>query len=385
MDRKTIVISAVNLVEAGPLAILRECLSYLSLLAGEANYRVVAIVYKKELADYPHIEYIETQWPKKRWINRLWYEYVSLGRISEDLSPVQLWLSLHDTTPSVKAHFRAVYCHNAFSFYRWRFHDLLFAPKIALFALFTKYIYATNIKKNNFLIVQQEWFKKGMSSMFGLDPELIIVSPPQVKPFVHGIIGANNGRSGKYTFLFAGSPNSHKNFEVICRAAAILEKAGVHDFTVRITVKGTENRYAKWLYRHWGHLNTIDFIGFVSRRRLEDLYQESNCLIFPSKVETWGLPISEFASLQKPMLLASLPYAEETAGGSRFVAFFDPDCAEVLASQMRKLVMGDISFLKPVPQPAYNEPTATSWCELFSLLLTGDKSVHSTNKGIYDN
>ena len=32
-------------------------------------------------------------------------------------------------------------------------------------------------------------------------------------------------------------------------------------------------------------------------------------LIFPSLLETWGLPISEFEQTNKKMILANLPYA----------------------------------------------------------------------------
>ncbi|UZJ65712.1 hypothetical protein OKW96_05900 [Sphingobacterium sp. KU25419] len=71
IEMKTIVISAVNLVEAGTLAILKDCLTYLSQFNAQQQYRIIAIVYKKELVNMPNIEYIETQWPKKRWINRL--------------------------------------------------------------------------------------------------------------------------------------------------------------------------------------------------------------------------------------------------------------------------------------------------------------------------
>src|SRR5690606_28577042 len=165
---KIIVISAVNLVEGGTLAILRECLTYLSALAKSGEYRIVAVVYNKDLADFPDIEYIEIQWPKKRWLNRLWFEYFYLKQISKELGSVWLWFSLHDTTPSVFAERRAVYCHNSFSFYRWKMHDIWFAPKIALFAMFTKYIYRTNIYKNNYLVVQQEWFRRAMAKMYDI-------------------------------------------------------------------------------------------------------------------------------------------------------------------------------------------------------------------------
>ena len=57
--RKTIVVSAVSLRKGGTLTILQDCLCYLSALAADGNYRVIALVHKRELADYPHIEYIE--------------------------------------------------------------------------------------------------------------------------------------------------------------------------------------------------------------------------------------------------------------------------------------------------------------------------------------
>ena len=53
---KTIVISAVNLRKGGTLTILRNCLECLSDLAQERQYRVVALVHKKELANYSGIE-----------------------------------------------------------------------------------------------------------------------------------------------------------------------------------------------------------------------------------------------------------------------------------------------------------------------------------------
>jgi len=364
---KTIVISAVNLVEAGTLRILRDCLAYLSGMAANGEYRIVAIVHHKELANFPNIEYIETRWPKKLWINRLWYEYVSMKSVSKKLAPVHLWFSLHDTSPNVVAERRAVYCHNAFPFYKWKLHDLIFAPKIVLFALLSKYIYKTNIRKNNYVVVQQEWLRKALYKMFFLHPRHIIVAPPSQNLQVPKAAELKPDTS--YSFVFAGSPNSHKNFEVICRAAEILEQQGELNFKVRITVKGDENKYARWLFNKWGHLQTVDFIGFVSVETLQQHYVNSNCLIFPSKVESWGLPISEFAQLHKPMLLADLPYAHDTAAGKSQVCFFDPASPAKLAQLMKTLFTGHRSFLQTVPKSTPSEPFAQNWEKVFQILL----------------
>lgn len=371
---KTIVISAVNLVEAGTLAILKDCLAYLSQLNNQKEYRIVAIVFNKELVNFPNIEYMETQWPKKRWINRLWYEYISMKKISKEIGPVYLWFSLHDTSPTVIAEKRAVYCHNSFSFYKWSMRDLLFAPKIALFAIFTKYIYKTNIHKNDFLVVQQNWFRKSMHDMFHFPTSRIIVAPPAKSTRDVLRQGQPNKR---YSFLFAGSPNSHKNFEIICQAVEqLITKEAIDQFDVYITVKGDENKYAKWLYERWGsRFNNIHFIGFITKEELLHYYATCQCLIFPSKVETWGLPISEFAAYNKPMLLADLPYTKETAGGSQQVAFFDPNDASTLALHMKSLIQGDLTRLSPVAQTIIASPVADDWSSLFQILLASNTTT----------
>ncbi len=370
---KSIVISAVNIVEAGPLTILKDCLCHLSQWVAEQKgaYKVVAIVHHRALADYPHIEYMETQWPKKRWINRLWYEYVSLRKVSKDIGEVYLWFSLHDTTPSVKAERRAVYCHNALFGYRWKLHDLFFAPKMTVMAMLTKYIYRSNIHQNDFLIVQQAWFRDAMSKMFNIHRQKIIVAPPARPKFDIIKQRVKVDRERGDTFIYAASPNNHKNFEVICQAVDILNNEyQIDDFKVYITIRGNENRYAKWLYKTWGKLVSLEFVGFLSKDRLRDYYETCDCLIFPSKVESWGLPISEFAVYDKYMLLADLPYTHETAGGSNLTAFFDPDSPKALAEAMKKLIQGDDSLFKPVPVATMTEPIAKDWSALFSYLLS---------------
>lgn len=374
---KTIVVSAVNLRVGGTLTILRDCLEYLSRLAESERYRIVALVYDKELADYPNIEYIELQWPKKTWVNRLWCEYVTMKKISKELAPVYLWLSLHDTTPNVIAERRAVYCHNPFPFYRWKARELLFTPKIVLFALFSKYAYKINIGKNRYVIVQQQWIKDAFLKLFKLKRENVIVALPTKNGKQNRQSGLNGrsvserfSESDPYVFFFAGMANSHKNFETLCAATQILtERVGRGLFEVYITIRGDENGYARWLIEKWGRLPALRFTGFLNREELYSLYEKADCLVFPSKVETWGLPITEFASFEKPMLLADLPYAHETASGCAKVSFFNPDSPMELSAKMEAMIQGHTTELIHAKTIQPESPLATSWTELFTYLL----------------
>jgi len=366
---KKIVISAVNIVEAGPLTILKDCLTYLSQFAENNNFEIIAIINRKGLIDLPNITYQYYDWPKKNWFKRIWFEYVSLKKISKDIGPVYLWVSLHDTSPSVYAEKRAVYCHNAFLFYNWSIKELKFAPKIALFAMLTRFIYWPNIKKNNYLIVQQEWLRTGLSKVYNLNPKSIIVSKPTNLNLNHELANPVEPFR-KFTFIFPGSPNSHKNFDILCEATAILSKEGLNeDFEVIITISGNENPYAESLKSKWGEVKALNFYGFVKKVELEQIYQKAHCLVFPSKIESWGLPISEFSIYGKPMLLANLPYAKETAQGSQQVSFFEPNDANQLANQMKKLIQSDFSILNPVQHQAVLEPYVNGWKQLFNKLL----------------
>lgn len=379
---KTIVVSAVNLNVGGTLTILRDCLQYLSQLSAEGEYRVIAIVHKKELAEYPLIEYIETPWPKKRWINRLWFEYVSLKKISKQIGYINLWLSLHDTTPNVTAKSQAVYCHNPFPFYQWSWKECFLAPKIVLFSLFSQWIYKKGIHKNKAIIVQQKWLKDEFCQRFGLPEDKVIVALP-AKPIRElDTVNPKETTPRTFRFIYASSPNSHKNFECLCRATKILEQSDLMvDFEVCLTITGDENKYARWLYRKWGTtLKNLKFIGFQNRTSLFYLYNESDCLVFPSKVETWGLPISEFATFNKPMLLGNRPYAKETAAGKNKVSFFDTDNPFQLAAQMKLILENDTSFLKTVPKVSITNPVSHSWQETFQLLLKEkDEAVSTTH------
>ena len=365
---KTIVVSAVNIRQGGTLTILRDCLNYLSGLASKKTHRVVALVHKKELADYPGIEYIEMPNCIKGWGRRLWCEYVTMRGISKRLSPVHLWLSLHDTTPNVKAERRAVYCQTSFPFLKLRLSDLRFNYKIVLFGLFTRFAYRAGIKNNKYLIVQAKWLRNGFSQMFGLERKNFIVAPPERNNIQSGML--HEGKSDKYTFFMASIADCHKNFETLCEAARLLEnEVGTERFKVVLTISGNDNKYAKWLYKNWGAVQSIDFAGYMDKKRLYEHYSTADCMVFPSRVETWGLPISEFAATGKPMLLANLPYAHETAAGSEKVAFFDACNAVELKSLMRRLLDGDSSILAPVPKVALEEPVANTWQELFDTLL----------------
>ncbi len=360
--RRNIVVSAVNIRKGGTLTVLRDCLEYLS---ARADLHVTALVHSRTLCDFPGIDYIELPWSTESWLKRLKCEYITMHDISRRLPPTDLWLSLHDTTPRVKARCQAVYCHTSFPFMKPSLQDWRMDYKIALFSLFTRYAYKWNVQRNRYLIVQQDWMRQGLSRMLGFPEKRIVVAPPSFQATAIEPVPAK-----RPVFLCVGTPDCHKNYETLFKAAQLLERElGKGAFRVVATVQGDENRYAQWLRRNWCATDSIDFRGFLSREKLTKAYGEASCLVFPSRTETWGLPISEFLPTGKPMILADLPYAHSTASGAASTAFFPVKDSERLASLMLEVIKGGLESFGPVPVQRIQPPYAAGWDELFHLLL----------------
>lgn len=359
-------VSAVNVRKAGTLTVLRECLAYLS--SQSERFRVTALVHQKNLCDYPGIEYVEIPWTVQSWGKRLWCEYVTMYRISRSFpEPADLWFSLHDTTPRVKARSQAVYCHTSFPFMKATWQDVKMDYKIALFSKLTRFAYKINIQRNRYLVVQQQWMREALSRMLRFDARRIVVSPPA---FATLPVQGSPADIQETVFLYPATPDCHKNFETLCEASRLLERqVGKGKFRTVITLNGRENKYSAWLLEKFRDVSSLDFHGFMSREELGAWYGKASCLVFPSRIETWGLPISEFKPTGKPMLLSDLPYARETAGGASRVAFFQPLDARQLAACMGAVLAGDLSAFHPVAARDAEAPLAPSWEHLFQLLM----------------
>lgn len=362
--KKRIVVSAVNFTEMGPASIFRDALRYLS--ASQAHeFEIVALVHRKNLFDIPNVTYIEFPAAKSSYLLRLYYELVSFEALSRKLNPY-LWLSLHDITPNVKAERRAVYCHNPSPFYKLRWKDVVIDPKFALISRLYSQLYRLNIKKNDFIIVQQEWLRREFELRYGVDN--VIVAHPDICIPPELIEGDSSKGDGRFRFFYPCFPRVFKNVETVLEAARIMERGGEVDFEVLLTFDGSENRYARRLVKRFSNLRCVRFLGKMERTEVFKRYKQVNCVVFASILETWGLPITEFEQFDKPLLVADLPYGHETVGNYSKAAFFDPTDAKSLANLMSAAMIGSLVF-HPIEPRNVRAPFATGWSELFSILL----------------
>ena len=364
--KKTLVISGINLYNGGPLSVYKDLLDALIENDYHNKYHIIAFVHKTELfKEYKEkIELIELPRSRKSYLFRLYYEYVYFYRFSKK-HKIDVWFSVHDMTPNVKAKKRYVYCHNPSPFLKRTKNIWKLSKTNYLMSIFYKYFYKINIKKNTAVIVQQDWLRKEFKKMFGI--ENIIVARPNVEVNVLENTAECIHDGNKKVFIFSAYPRPFKNFEVICKACRALKEYN-DKFEVWLTIDGSENAYSSMLRKEFEDVKNIKWLGLVSRDEMMKKYAESDYLIFPSVLETWGLPITEYEAFKKPMIVADLPYAHETVGEYDKVAFFDPYSANDLAKNM-KAVIKDKSIFKHHSIPSTEEPFVNNWKELLEMIL----------------
>lgn len=363
--KKTIVLSGINFYEGGGLSVYYDCLDTIIKNKISDKNKIIAFVHKSELFNKyrEHVFLRELPKSRKNYMNRLYYEFIYFYRYSQE-HHIDIWISLHDITPRVKADKIYTYCHTPSPFMKKEISKLKYSWKIVAFSYFYKYLYRINITSATAIIVQQEWMRKEFLKMYPINNVIV------ARPIIHEKYAFQDisNKNTKVVFIYASYPRYFKNYEVILKACQRLQTMGYSNFEVYLTIDGTENRYSSELREKYKGVKRVKWLGLISREELFQLYEKANCMIFPSTAETWGLPISEFKSTGKPMILADLPYAHEALGEYDKAAFFMPNNEIILANLMKEFINGSIKYVKH-KEIYVHQPYACDWNALLKLII----------------
>lgn len=374
MTSRHLVVSAVNFSEGGPLTVLIESLDAAAATLGE-DWQITALVHDKTLIRNQRVRTIAYPDSKKSWLNRLRLEWWGFRALSRELKP-DLWVSLHDITPRVEARRQAVYCHNSAPFYRPSLTEIRFDPRLFVFSTLYMRLYALFIRRNYAVIVQPSWMREAFRRATG-HPNIVVAYPGtapapsdadpeerRAKPFERSM------PERPLRLLYPSLPRVFKNMEVLCEAVRLLPAGVAGRIDLRLTLDGTENKWAAELVRRYANVAGVRFIGRQDRAEMTAEYENCDAVLFPSRLETWGLPITEGKAFGKPLLVADLPYAREATGSYADVKFLPPDDPRAWADEFIKMEAGRWEPQgNTAVEPA--QPFVRDWPSLWRYLIEG--------------
>lgn len=143
--------------------------------------------------------------------------------------------------------------------------------------------------------------------------------------------------SPKHDFLYVASGDPHKNHHNLVEAWKILAQEGIRP-SLALTID--EKIYSKL----WGQLVKIIKDGELAIRNyghcasVQELYQQSTALIYPSTFESFGLPLLEASQHQLPILASELDFVRDSCDPAQT---FDPNSPLSIARAVRRFLQSE--------------------------------------------
>lgn len=306
------------------------------------------------LDESAHIRTIVLPEVKNSWLRRLVFELISGRRLIKSLKPDVVFSLQNTYTYGVRCP-QVVYVHQSLPFQQTKSFSL-WRRKERLLAIYQHVIGAIikqSIRRADHVIVQTQWMREAVLDQVGIANDRVDSVLPDLDDLRQFKF---EGTLDLGAFFSPTADHIYKNNGCIYAACRLLRQQGVVNFKVTMTME----------------IPTPDPnvapIGRVPRDRVLEILSRST-LIFPSYIETYGLPLAEARALGALVLAADCPYAREVLDGYENAYYFDPASAHQLAALMSRVINGSIGRFRAAHDLEAPRRTAgTSWAKVVEIL-----------------
>ena len=368
---KIIFVNDVAATEAGALTILKQFLSNIS------KYSPPGFVYYvfcslAELKQYENNNIkIVSDIKGKKWLDRIKWDFFGLQNWSKKHHlKADLIISLQNTGCRYqKTKKQIVYIHESFSFIQDK--KFSFFKKKERLIWFYRHIYKQmvrySLRKDTFLVVQTETMRKAIIEQFKWPEDRIKVIRPSFKEIRVEKVNKINFNDNKFHIFYPATTFFYKNHELIIQALKYIKKTKreiYNNLLVHFTFKpeGARNLELVNLINKLEVNDAVKLEGQLPYERVLSLYKSCDLLVFPSYIESYGLPIREAALFGLPILASDIPVLREVIEAYQGVKFLDYQDAKVWGDAIEECYKTRQKF-----HSYYIEPT-NGWKNFFKLI-----------------
>ncbi|MDP2753828.1 MAG: glycosyltransferase [Nitrospirota bacterium] len=356
--------------ESGALEILESFFNYVNCYERKDIEWLFIVSTDKLNTKYnnSNVSVLRFSFVKKNWFERLRFEIFKVPSLLKNYNAdvvfsLQNIASMHSNkVPQV------IYVHQSLPYVSKNFSYLKKNERfLAFYADIFRVLIGWSVRKAVSVIVQTSWFKEALVMKHGISANKITIIPPSLDIY----IPAEDVHSELSEFFYPATPYVYKNVFILVEAVRQLKDSGFSP-KIFLTMTGSENLYARELgtrIRKLGLSEYFSFIGRITREEVFRLYRRTT-LLFPSRLESYGLPLLEARIVETSIIASDTPFAREILEGYSKVCFCDESDAAAFAEAMKTVMSSQkIVHSKFVVKEGVQIKTPTRWGEVVDLLI----------------
>lgn len=316
---KTIVVNNPAAQSGGALTILKQFLDNIYEYDRKNNYFVIVSLEHLKKYENKNIKIIVV--PRQNFKKRIMWDNFFLKKElkNKKINP-DIFISLQNTGVNLSRKInQIVYFHQSIplSEKKWNFFK-----RNERKYWFYKNIYPFFIKlylnRINTVVVQAEWIKNSFSNFFDYDLNKILIIKPNINiPLIDKVIYRPKN---KFRIFYPAAPFEYKNHSIILES---LSKIKEYEYECLFTYGKGENLILDKLLEEKNLQNKVKLLGKIPYEEVLEYYKSSDLLIYPSSIETIGLPLIEASTFGLSILSIDKPYAREVLKNYKGVTFID--------------------------------------------------------------
>ena len=196
------------------------------------------------------------------------------------------------------------------------------------------------------ILTLSEFSRRDIIETYGVDPDLIWVTPPAAPPHFAPVTNEIELRRIRESYgintdylLSLGSIQPRKNLITLIEAYSCLRRSRPEGKLPRLVLAGKRGWLDREIFRaaeRSDFQQDILFTGYVPEQDLPALYSGATCFVYPSYFEGFGLPVVEAMQCGVPVIAGNRTSLPEVTGDAALM--FDPFDTRALSEAITRLV-----------------------------------------------
>lgn len=289
---------------------------------------------------------------KASHIKKIFFDFFFAKKLIKKLKPDVIFSMQNIIAFGVKDIPQVLYMHQSIPFQSVKNFSFLKKDErsLAFVQYFIGMIIKMSIKRADCTIVQTNWIRDAVIKKTKISEKKIVTIFPDIEKI---LIPPNIAFSNK-SFFYPAVADKYKNHDCIYEAAKILNERGFNEYTIYLTTSGTDTS------------NIVYLDKITHDEVIRNLCQ--SVLIFPSYIETVGLPMLEGKMVGTIILASDCPFSHEILDGYENAYFFDPFDYDELARLMIEVLQNKILHKSFKENNVFNY---NSWKKVIGILQEG--------------